>query len=83
MKTYFVCYDTEGAGFDFIERHNSFAFGEDELKAIIADAIDKFEIEEHQICIFELTNKYARVKDGKIKIKKGTHPVLENLTSEV
>ena len=64
--TYFVCYDTFGNGFYCEPGQYGFAFSEDELKEVVANIIEKYNIDDSQVCIFELTNKTVK---SKVKIK--------------
>ena len=61
-KTYYVCYDTFGNGFQDERDLNRFAFNEEELKCCIAQLKEKRGIEDDRICIFELTPMNVKTK---------------------
>lgn len=66
LKTYYVCFDTCGNGFEDIEKENKYAFNEEELKCCIGE-LKARGIEDDRICIFELTDKRVETKHKKYK----------------
>lgn len=56
MGRFFVGYDTNGKGFDFLPKTiDSFPFNEEELEETINMAVNDCEIDIKDICIFELS----------------------------
>lgn len=70
MSTYYICYDSWGAGFVAVQEPYGYAFNEEELKELVAAAIEDYELDPEQICIFELTDKAVKAKLSKKGIVK-------------